>query len=81
MIQFAIDGGYALRAYERFAKIKADREGRLRVANARIAQAYRMNVGTIVESTMLKVHLGSAKGGALRTGDCSARSRNISRRV
>lgn len=68
VIQFAIDGGYALRAYERFAKIKADREGRLRVANARIAQAYRMNVGTIVESTMLKVHLGSAKGGALRYG-------------
>lgn len=68
VIQFAIDGGYALRAYERFAKIKADREGRLRVANARIAQAYRMNVGTIVESTMLKVHLGSVKGGALRYG-------------
>jgi ATP-dependent Lhr-like helicase len=68
VIQFATDGGYALRAYDRFAKIRRDGEGRLRVANARIAQAYRMNVGTIVESTMLKVHLGAARRGALRSG-------------
>lgn len=68
VVRFAADGGYALRAYDRFAKIRQDSAGRLRVANARIAQAYRMNVGTIVESTMLKVHLGSAKGGALRYG-------------
>ncbi|MCZ8261402.1 MAG: ligase-associated DNA damage response DEXH box helicase [Beijerinckiaceae bacterium] len=68
VIRFATDGGYALRAYDRFAKIRRDGEGRLRIANARIAQAYRMNVGTIVESTMLKVHLGSAKGGGLRYG-------------
>jgi ATP-dependent Lhr-like helicase len=68
VVRFATDGGYALRAYDRFAKIRRDSVGRLRVANARIAQAYRMNVGTIVESTMLKVHLGSAKGGALRHG-------------
>ena len=68
VLAFATDGGYALKAYERFAKIKRDRQGRLRVANAKIAQSYRMNIGTIVESTMLKVHLGSAKGGALRYG-------------
>lgn len=68
VIQFAIDGGYALRAYDRFAKIRLDAQGRLRVANAKIAQAYRMNVGTIVESTMLKVHLGAARGGVLRYG-------------
>ena len=68
VLQFAIDGGYALKAYDRFAKIRRDRDGRLRVANARIAQAYRMNIGTIVESTLLKVHLGSAKGGGLRYG-------------
>ena len=68
VLAFATDGGYALKAYERFAKIKADKDGRLRIANARIAQAYRMNIGTIVEATMLKVHLGGAKGGALRYG-------------
>lgn len=62
VLAFVIDGGYALRAYERFARVKRDKEGRLRVANARIAQSYRMNVGTIVESTMLKVHLGKPLG-------------------
>ncbi len=62
VLAFVIDGGYALRAYERFARVKRDKEGRLRVANARIAQSYRMNVGTIVESTMLKVHLGKSLG-------------------
>ncbi len=68
LVDFVRDGGYALKAYERFAKIRADKEGRLRIANARLAQAYRMNIGTIVESTMLKVHLGSARGGSLRAG-------------
>lgn len=68
LVAFTRDGGYALKAYERFARIKLDKEGRLRVANARIAQGYRMNIGTIVESTMLKVHLGSAKGGRLSFG-------------
>ncbi|OYU48911.1 MAG: DNA ligase-associated DEXH box helicase [Rhizobiales bacterium PAR1] len=68
VLAFATDGGYALKAYDRFAKIKADKDGRLRIANARIAQAYRMNIGTIVEATMLKVHLGGAKSGALRYG-------------
>ncbi len=70
VLAFVIDGGYALRAYERFARVKRDKEGRLRVANARIAQSYRMNVGTIVESTMLKVHLGkpAGSGKALRFG-------------
>ena len=68
VLRFVTDGGYALRAYERFAKIRRDKDGRHRIANARLAQAYRMNIGTIVESTMLKVHLGAAKGGALRYG-------------
>jgi ATP-dependent Lhr-like helicase len=68
VLAFARDGGYALKVYDRFAKLRHDKAGRYRIANARIAQGYRMNVGTIVEETMLKVHLGSAKGGALRAG-------------
>src|SRR4029079_17496410 len=41
-------GGYALKAYERFAKIRQTKDGRWRVANPMVAQRYRMNVGTIV---------------------------------
>src|SRR6266576_616942 len=57
VLDFVATGGYALKAYERFAKIRQGREGRWRVAHPMIAQRYRMNVGTIVEADMLKVRL------------------------
>ncbi|MDI4659019.1 ligase-associated DNA damage response DEXH box helicase, partial [Xanthobacter autotrophicus] len=66
-LDFVATGGYALKAYERYAKIRPTKDGLWRVANPMIAQAYRLNVGTIVESTMLKVRLVSARGAA-RTG-------------
>ena len=56
-VDFVATGGYALRTYDRFAKIKRMPDGRWRVANGRIAQAYRMNVGTIIEADMLKVRM------------------------
>jgi ATP-dependent Lhr-like helicase len=62
-LRFVANGGYALATYDRFAKIKLTAEGLWRVANGRVAQSYRMNVGTIVEADMLKVRLvrGKAK--------------------
>jgi len=65
-IDFVSTGGYALKSYERFAKLRATPEGKLRVSNPRVAQQYRLNVGTIVDSPMLKVRLVSARGGAAR---------------
>ena len=56
-IDFVATGGYALKAYERFAKIRQDKDGRWRITHPRVAQRYRMNVGTIVEADMLKVRL------------------------
>ena len=64
VIDFVAHGGYALRAYDRFAKIRQDKEGRWRVSNGRVAQQYRMNVGTIVAATMLKVRLTRSRTGA-----------------
>ncbi|MBB3773079.1 ATP-dependent Lhr-like helicase [Angulomicrobium tetraedrale] len=61
VVDFVATGGYALRAYERFARIRPRKDGRWRVANPQVAQQYRLNVGTIVESSMLKVRLTSAK--------------------
>ncbi len=61
VVAFVATGGYALRAYERFARIRQMKDGRWRVANPMVAQQYRLNVGTIVEATMLKVRLASAK--------------------
>src|SRR5262245_62341694 len=56
-LDYVATGGYALKAYERFAKIRQGQDGRWRVANPMVAQRYRMNVGTIVEADMLKVRL------------------------
>jgi len=65
-IDFVSTGGYALKSYERFAKLRTTPEGKLRISNPRVAQQYRLNVGTIVDSPMLKVRLVSARGGAAR---------------
>ncbi len=62
VIDFAATGGYALRAYDRFAKLKLAGDGTLRVANPKIVQQYRLNIGTIVDTPMLKVRLVSGKG-------------------
>ena len=55
VVEFVATGGYALRTYERYAKIRQTKEGRWRVSNPRIAQQYRLNVGTIVEAPALNV--------------------------
>lgn len=60
-VDFVATGGYALRAYERYAKLKAQPDGSLRLAHPSIAQQYRLNIGTIVEDEMLKVRLASVK--------------------
>jgi len=62
VVQFVATGGYALRGYERFAKIRRTKDGLWRVSNPMVAQAWRLNVGTIVEATMLKVRFARSKG-------------------
>ncbi|MEW6639308.1 MAG: ligase-associated DNA damage response DEXH box helicase [Pseudomonadota bacterium] len=74
VVEFVATGGYALKTYERFARIKLDTQGRWRVANPAVRQSYRLNVGTIVEEQMLKVrlmrsrHRGSGHTGAIARG-------------
>ncbi|MHC2254344.1 ATP-dependent Lhr-like helicase [Bradyrhizobium embrapense] len=63
VVDFVATGGYALKTYERFARIKQDKQGRWRVSNPKVRQSYRLNVGTIVEDTMLKVRLVRSRAG------------------
>jgi ATP-dependent Lhr-like helicase len=65
VLDFVATGGYALKAYERFAKIRQGKDGRWRVAHPMVAQRYRMNVGTIVEADMLKVRLVRSRASKL----------------
>jgi ATP-dependent Lhr-like helicase len=68
VVDFVATGGYALKTYERFARIKQDKTGRWRVTNPRVRQSYRLNVGTIVEESMLKVRLVRSRGAKGNTG-------------
>ena len=75
VVDFVATGGYALKTYERFARIKQDKNGRWRVTNPRVRQSYRLNVGTIVEEAMLKVRLVRSRGPKGNTGSTAALGR------
>ncbi len=63
VVDFVATGGYALKTYERYAKIKETADGTFRLTHPRFAQQYRLNVGTIVEAPMLTVRLGGKTRG------------------
>jgi len=62
IIDFVATGGYALRSYEAYAKIRKTEDGTWRLSHPSIALRYRMNCGTIVEAPMLDVRLTRKRG-------------------
>ncbi|MBB5772910.1 ATP-dependent Lhr-like helicase [Brevundimonas vesicularis] len=66
VVDFVATGGYALRTYDRFARIVRTPDGRWKVRNQHIAQRHRMNVGAIVSAGTLNVRVASRRGGASR---------------
>ena len=67
VVAFVATGGYALKSYDRYAKLKLGPDGLWRIANPKIAQQYRLNVGTIVEAPMLKVRMVRSKAEGRKT--------------
>jgi ATP-dependent Lhr-like helicase len=67
-VEFVSTGGYALKAYERYARLRPAPDGHLRLAHPRLAQRYRMNAGTIVESPMIKIRLVGRRAAKGRPG-------------
>ena len=68
-LDFTATGGYALRSYERYAKIRKNKDGLWRVSNPQYATQYRLNIGTIIEEPLLKVRLvRQGRGTAVRGG-------------
>ena len=59
VVDFVATGGYALKRYDRYARLRKTPEGRWRVAHPRVAQQYRLNVGVIVEEPMIDIKLQS----------------------
>jgi ATP-dependent Lhr-like helicase len=61
VLDFVATGGYALRSYDRYARLRPTADGRLRLAHPRLARHYRMNVGSIVEAPMIKIRLAARR--------------------
>ncbi len=70
LFQFAVDGGYVLRAYDRYKRLVALAGGRYRIANAATIRRHRQNIGVIVEAARLKVkRIGRAGPGGRILGE------------
>ena len=64
VVAFVADGGYALKTYDRFARIRKGLDGLWRIAHPQVAQQYRLNAGTILEDPLLNVRVSrSARAG------------------
>jgi len=59
VVDFVATGGYALKRYDRYARLRKTEDGLWRVAHPRMAQQYRLNVGVIVEDPMVEIRLQS----------------------
>ncbi|MFV2038604.1 MAG: DNA ligase-associated DEXH box helicase, partial [Paracoccaceae bacterium] len=80
-LDFIATGGYALRAYDRWARLKQRVDGKWQLRDPRLAAKIRMNIGTIQDSELLPVRMKNRMGGkplgeveehfasALSTGD------------
>ncbi len=56
-LDFTATGGYALRAYDRWQRLKRRPDGLWELRDPRAAQRIRMNIGTIQDTETLKVRL------------------------
>src|SRR6185437_13966747 len=56
-VEFVATGGYALKRYDRYARLRKTPEGLWRLAHPRLAQQYRLNAGVIVEEPMVEIRL------------------------
>ncbi|MEM6476977.1 MAG: ligase-associated DNA damage response DEXH box helicase, partial [Pseudomonadota bacterium] len=61
VLRFVENGGYALRAYDKFKRIVRDKTGMWRLAHPQQAQRHRMSAGIIVDSEMLMVRFKNGR--------------------
>ncbi|KTW01428.1 helicase [Sphingomonas yabuuchiae] len=61
VLHFIADGGYALRAYDKFKRLVQQPDGLWRVTHPQFVAQHRLNAGIIVEATMLKVRFRNGR--------------------
>ena len=65
VLGFVTDGGYSLKAYPQYNRLARLKDGSTVLRDAKMARQYRMNIGTIVESPMMKVKLRNRTLGSI----------------
>ena len=71
-LDFVVRGGEALRAYPEYRRVEVKEDGRFRIANKKLGQLHRMNIGTITsDSTMTVQYSGGHRVGTLEEGFAS----------
>ena len=65
VLAFVTNGGYALAAYPQYNRLATLKDGSIALRESRMARQYRMNIGTIVESPMMKVKLRNRTLGSI----------------
>ena len=61
ILSFVENGGYALKAYDKFKRIRRDADGFWKLTHPQHAQRHRMNAGIIVDSEMLTVRFKNGR--------------------
>ena len=61
VLGFIRDGGYSLKAYDRFKRLTEDADGWWRVSHPKFVAQHRLNAGIIVEATMLTVRFKNGR--------------------
>ena len=64
-LDFVATGGYALRAYDRWQRLMHREDGLWQLRDPRAPREIRMNLGTIMDTDLLKVRLRGRGGGPL----------------
>ncbi|MDB5490276.1 MAG: ligase-associated box helicase [Micavibrio sp.] len=64
-LRFVEDGGYVLKSYDRYSRLRKNELGLYELVEPKLARQYRMNIGTIVEAPMLQVKMGRRKLGQI----------------
>lgn len=61
VLQFIADGGYSLRAYDRFKRLTKGADGLWRVSHPRFVTQHRLNAGIIVDAPVLNVRFKNGR--------------------
>ncbi len=61
VLGFISDGGYALKAYDKFKRLVRESDGMWRVSHPKFIAQHRLNAGIIVEATMLSVRFRNGR--------------------